>query len=93
MKQLAIPASRPSSITALARALAAGGASELDPSVPSAMWRRALTGPAAEFLARPGKELRSVIVRAGWALGGGAPEAIPEGLSLVLEKPIDRTAA
>lgn len=85
MKQLSIPVALPSSIAALDRALATGGASALDPSVPSALWRRALAGPAAEFLARPGKELRSVIVRAGWVLGGGAPEAMPERLPLVLE--------
>ena len=85
MKQLAIPAALPSSIAALDRALGPGGASALDPSVPSALWRRALAGPAAEFLARPGKELRSMIVRAGWALGGGTPEAMPDRLPLVLE--------
>lgn len=85
MKQLAIPAALPSPISALDRALATGGVSALDPSVPSALWRRALAGPAADFLARPGKELRSVIVRAGWALGGGAPDAMPERLPLVLE--------
>lgn len=85
MKQLAIPAALPASIGALDRALARGGASALDPSVPSSLWRRALAGPAAEFLARPGKGLRSTIVRTGWLLGGGAADAMPERLPLVLE--------
>jgi geranylgeranyl pyrophosphate synthase len=70
---------------ALARAFAAGGASALDPALPAAVWRRALTGPAADFLARPGKQLRTTLVRAGWALGGGAPDAMPERLALVIE--------
>lgn len=85
MKQLAIPAALPSLVGALDRALASTGASSLDPSVPAAIWRRALAGPAADFLARPGKELRSTIVRAGWSLGGGAPGAMPESLPLVIE--------
>lgn len=70
---------------ALDRALAPGGASELDPAVPAAVWQRALAGPATEFLARPGKQLRAAIVHAGWALGGGAPDAVPERLALVIE--------
>lgn len=70
---------------ALDRALAPGGPSELDPGVPDAVWRRALAGPAAEFLARPGKQLRAAIVHAGWTLGGGAPDAVPERLALVIE--------
>lgn len=85
MKQLAIPAALPSLVGALDRALSPGGASPLDPSVPAAVWRRALSGPAAEFLARPGKELRTTIVRAGWILGGGTPSAMPERLPLVIE--------
>ncbi len=85
MKQLAIPSALPSLVGALDRALSAHGASALDPSVPAAIWRQALAGPAAEFLARPGKELRATIVRAGWILGGGAPAAMPERLPLVIE--------
>ncbi len=85
MKQLAIPAALPSLVGALDRALSPSGASSLDPSVPAAIWRRALAGPAADFLARPGKELRTTIVRAGWILGGGAPTAMPDELPLVIE--------
>jgi len=69
---------------ALERALGPGGASELDAHVPSTLWRQALAGPAAEFLARPGKELRATIVRAAWQLAGasGSP---PDGLPLAIE--------
>lgn len=75
----------PPGLAALERALAPTGASSLDAAVPSAVWRRALAGPAAEFLARPGKALRTTIVKAGWLLGGGAPNAFPDRLALVLE--------
>jgi geranylgeranyl pyrophosphate synthase len=75
----------PSPLAALERALSAGGACALDPTVPAAVWRRALVGPAAEFLSRPGKQLRSTIVRAGWVLGGGAYDALPERLPLIVE--------
>ena len=69
---------RPAMLAALDRALS------LDPTVPTAVWRRAITGPAAEMLARPGKALRTAIVRAGWLLGGGRDE-MPERLPLVIE--------
>ncbi|MBA3455373.1 MAG: polyprenyl synthetase family protein [Deltaproteobacteria bacterium] len=85
MKQLAFAGAAPSAIAALERALASGGASELDVSVPAAVWRNALAGPAAEFLSRPGKGLRASIVRAGWQLGGGAPDALPDQIPLVIE--------
>ncbi|MGE3761141.1 MAG: polyprenyl synthetase family protein [Kofleriaceae bacterium] len=85
MKQLAIPAALPTLVGALDRALSPVGVSSLDPEVPAAVWRRALSGPAADFLARPGKELRTTIVRAGWVLGGGAPNAMPDRLPLVIE--------
>jgi len=85
MKRLAVADSTPTALAALDRAFASGGASELDPSVPAAVWRRALAGPATEFLARPGKGLRTAIVRAGWELGGGAPDEMPDGLPLVIE--------
>ncbi len=85
MKHLAFATSAPPTLAALDRALAAGGASELDGAVPAAVWRRALAGPAAEFLARPGKGLRASIVRAGWDLGGGEPGAMPEQIALVIE--------
>ena len=85
MKQLAVADAAPSAIAALERALASGGASELDGTVPAAVWRNALAGPAAEFLSRPGKGLRTSIVRAGWQLGGGAADALPDRLPLVIE--------
>lgn len=87
MKPLARPPPLPlpAPLAALERALGPGGVSALDPRVPAAIWRRALAGPAAEFLARPGKELRASIVRAGWRFGGGADGAMPESLPLVIE--------
>jgi len=60
------------------------GTSSLDPRVPTALWREALVGPAGEFLARPGKALRAMIVRTGWQLAGGAGEP-PDRLAGVLE--------
>ncbi len=70
---------------ALEEALAGDGACPLDASVPAAVWRRALAGPAAEFLARPGKALRARVVRAGFALAGGARASCPEALPLAVE--------
>ena len=70
---------------ALDRAIRPLGASALDGDVPDAIWRRALVGPARESLSRPGKALRTTIVQAGWILGGGAPDAMPAGLPLVIE--------
>ena len=84
MKQLARPTALPSLLSALDRALASGPCA-LDRDVPSALWRRALSGPAAEFLARPGKELRGAIVRAGWLLGGGDPAGGYDRVALVIE--------
>jgi len=43
-----------------------------------------LLGPAAEFLARPGKSFRARLVEIGWALGG-ATEPVPVVLPLALE--------
>ena len=86
VKQLAKTLSAPPLLAALERAFASDGVSPLDSEVPVALWRRALAGPAAEFLARPGKELRASIVRAGWALGGGdgpLPDALPLALELL----------
>ena len=60
---------------------ARAGASAPDPHVPDAVWHRALTGPAEEFLARPGKELRASLVRIGWLLAGGSEAAMPERLA------------
>ncbi len=78
-------ATTPNSQSALERGVGPGGATALDPSVPSEVWHRALIGPAEEFLSRPGKALRSMIVEAGWALGGGAPERLPDRLALIIE--------
>lgn len=85
VKALASPDARPVVVSALDRALAAGGVGALDPAVPVALWHRALAGPARGFLARPGKELRARLVHAGWTLGGGAPDALPDRLALALE--------
>ena len=84
MNRLAVDSNVPPAIVALDRAFGRGGTSELDPTVPAAVWRRALAGPATEFLARPGKQLRAAIVSAGWMLGGGTREP-PPGLPLVIE--------
>ena len=75
----------PLALAALEHALDPHGPSSLDPAVPAHVWRRALVGPAGEFLARPGKALRTTIVKAGWLLGGGDAHAFPERLALVLE--------
>ncbi len=84
MNRLAVDTAVSPAIAALDRAFGRGGTSELDPTVPAAVWRRALSGPATEFLARPGKQLRAAIVSAGWLLGGGTREP-PPGLPLVIE--------
>jgi geranylgeranyl pyrophosphate synthase len=85
VKLLPIPMQLPRALAALDRASRPGGASPLPADVPNDIWRRALIGPAAEFLARPGKELRTTIVEMGWTLGGGAPGAMPDRLPLVIE--------
>jgi geranylgeranyl pyrophosphate synthase len=71
--------------SALDRAIAAEGPCALDPSVPAHVWRRALAGPAAEFLSRPGKELRAQLVRAGWELAGGVHGDVPRGVLIAVE--------
>lgn len=77
MKPLPLAETAPPLLAALDDALAPGGAAALDPDVPAAVWAAALVEPAAAFLARPGKDLRAKLVRAGWRLGG-APPATPE---------------
>lgn len=74
----------PPALALIERAFAPRGTSSLDPHVPPAVWKQALVGPAGEFLARPGKGLRAMIVRTGWQLGGGAGEP-PARLAGVLE--------
>jgi geranylgeranyl pyrophosphate synthase len=75
----------PRALAALEQALGERGPSALDPRVPAALWRRALAGPAEEFLARPGKELRGAMVRAGWMLTGSGDAQLPDRLALVVE--------
>lgn len=72
-------------LAALEQALADGGACSLDPRVPDAVWRAALVGPAHEFLSRPGKQLRSAMVRIGWILAGRGDPQVIERLGLVVE--------
>lgn len=52
--------------------------------VPWAVWDQALYGPLADFLSRPGKELRARLVDLAWEIAGqrGAP---PPELRLVVE--------
>lgn len=85
MKQLAIFESVPITLAALERALGEDGVSALDRRVPDVVWWRALAGPAEEFLARPGKELRAALVRAGFMLAGGGDAELPDRLALVVE--------
>ena len=84
MRQLARRSAHPPVVAALERALDSGPCS-LDRDVPARLWQRALAGPAAEFLARPGKELRTSIVRAGWLLGGGDAAGGYETIALAIE--------
>jgi len=75
----------PALVTALAEATAPGGASPLAPTVPGDVWWKALTGPATEFLSRPGKDLRARFVRLGGKLAGGAPDETLDAIASVLE--------
>ncbi len=85
MKQPARQASVPLGLAALERAFGERGASALDRSVPGEVWGRALVHPAQEFLSRPGKELRTTLVRAGWMLAGNGDEKLPDRIALVIE--------
>jgi geranylgeranyl pyrophosphate synthase len=53
--------------------------------VPDELWERALRGPLREMLSRPGKEMRARLVQLGFALGGGAPSAMPPELPWLIE--------
>lgn len=53
-------------------------------TVPWNEWNEALYGPLAEFLARPGKEMRARLVTAAWQLAGGQGEP-PRELPLIVE--------
>ncbi len=85
MKPVARQASVPLGLAALECALGEHGSSVLDRSVPQDVWWRALVGPAEEFLSRPGKELRTALVRAGWLLAGSGDETLPDRIALVIE--------
>jgi geranylgeranyl pyrophosphate synthase len=85
MKPQLVLESVPLTLAALEHAFGERGASALDRRVPDAVWWRALAGPAEEFLSRPGKQLRSTMVRAGWLLANGSDAAMPERLSLIVE--------
>lgn len=75
----------PDAVAALGEALGARGVCPLDPAVPDAVWLEALVGPAAVFLARPGKDVRARLVRAGWRAAGGDPADEPRGVARVIE--------
>lgn len=85
MKQLALLESVPLTLSSLEHAFSDRGVSALDRRVPEAVWWRALAGPAADFLSRSGKELRTALVRAGWMLSGNGDATLPERLALVIE--------
>jgi geranylgeranyl pyrophosphate synthase len=72
-------------VAALVAALGAHGVCPLDPEVPDEVWRAALVGPAADFLGRPGKDVRARLVCAGWRFAGGAEDDCPEGIARVVE--------
>jgi len=80
----AIEGAPPVLVAALRDALGAHGVCPLDHAVPDEVWHAALVGPAAGFLARPGKDVRARLVRAGWQFAGGA-DACPEGIARVVE--------
>lgn len=84
MKPNVVPVFDSLMVSALDAALDPGGVAALDPAVPARVWQRALVEPAASFLARPGKELRARMVRAGWALAGGGPQ-VPANLAIAVE--------
>lgn len=56
-----------------------------DDGLPAHLWERALLGPAREFLRRPGKRFRARLVEACWVLAGGAADAMPAELPLIVE--------
>jgi geranylgeranyl pyrophosphate synthase len=56
-----------------------------DGGLPPHLWERALLGPAREFLRRPGKRFRARLVEACWMLAGGAADAMPAELPLIVE--------
>ncbi len=83
--RVASEAPMPVLVAALDAALGAHGVCPLDPDVPDEVWRAALVGPAADFLVRPGKDVRARLVRAGWQLAGGADDDAPDAIARVVE--------
>lgn len=75
------PSSLPGPLVALLDEALADG----DGGLPLHLWERALLGPAREFLRRPGKCFRARLVEACWMLAGGAPDAMPAELPLIVE--------
>lgn len=61
--------------------------SEHENTVPYELWKRALLGPAHEFLRRPGKEFRSKLTQLAWqgAGGGTGREPMPSALPWIVE--------
>ncbi|HEY5947365.1 MAG TPA: polyprenyl synthetase family protein [Kofleriaceae bacterium] len=85
MKPLANLESIPSVLGVLERAFGEHGTSALDRRVPDVVWRRALSGPAEEFLSRPGKQLRSAMVSTGWLLAERSDDATAQRLGMIVE--------
>lgn len=54
-----------------------------DEPVPWELWETSLYGPLADFVARPGKELRARLVDAGWSIAGGRGSAPVELVGIV----------
>jgi geranylgeranyl pyrophosphate synthase len=55
-------------------------------AVPFELWKRALLGPAEEFLRRPGKEFRGKLTQLAWlGAGGRARGPMPRALPWVVE--------
>lgn len=85
MNKVARSELQPSVLAALENALSEHGSCALDMRVPQPVWREALTGPAVEFLSRPGKELRTALVAAGCQLAGSADANLTSKLALLIE--------
>lgn len=80
------PVAPPSTLLeALRESMGPGGAIDLGHDVPLELWDRALLGPAAEFLRRPGKAMRARLCELGWRGAGGAPDALPPALPWIVE--------
>lgn len=58
---------------------------EQNPALADEVWQRALLGPANDFLARPGKQIRACLCAASWALSGGDAGGPPDELPAIVE--------